>query len=39
MSPDTKGEGWMLLRANQLKVFRKDRLLFDIEELAIHQGD
>ncbi|AMM90445.1 ABC transporter [Bacillus pumilus] len=39
MSPDTKGEGWMLLRAHQLKVFRKDRLLFDIEELAIHQGD
>ncbi|MBT2261414.1 ribosomal protection-like ABC-F family protein [Bacillus safensis] len=29
----------MLLKANQLKVFRKDRLLFDIEELAIHQGD
>lgn len=39
MSPDTKGEGWMLLRAHQLKVFRKDRLLFNIEELAIHQGD
>ena len=39
MSPDTKGEDWMLLKANQLKVFRKDRLLFDIEELAIHQGD
>ncbi|WP_224740850.1 ribosomal protection-like ABC-F family protein [Bacillus sp. 28A-2] len=29
----------MLLKANQLKVFRKDRLLFDIEKLAIHQGD
>lgn len=29
----------MLVKANQLKVFRKDRLLFDIEELAIHQGD
>ena len=39
MSPDMKGEDWMLLKANQLKVFRKDRLLFDIEELAIHQGD
>ncbi len=39
MSPDTKGEDWMLLKANQLKVFRKDRLLFDIEELVIHQGD
>ncbi|PRS52077.1 ABC transporter [Bacillus sp. GBSC66] len=39
MSPDTKGEGWMLVKANQLKIFRKDRLLFDIEELAIHQDD
>ncbi|OLP65293.1 putative ABC transporter ATP-binding protein YheS [Bacillus pumilus] len=39
MSPDTKGEDWMLVKANQLKVFRKDRLLFDIDELVIHQGD
>ncbi len=39
MSPDTKGEGWMLVKANQLKMFRKDRLLFDIEELTIHQSD
>ncbi|PCK19951.1 ABC transporter [Bacillus pumilus] len=39
MSPDMKGEDSMLMKANQLKVFRKDRVLFDIEELAIHQGD
>ncbi|MGE6630140.1 ribosomal protection-like ABC-F family protein [Bacillus sp. NPDC077027] len=29
----------MLLKANQLKVYREDRLLLDIEELVIHQGE
>ncbi|MFS0655157.1 ribosomal protection-like ABC-F family protein [Bacillus sp. 179-C3.3 HS] len=29
----------MLVKINQLKVFRKDRVLFDIEDLTIHHGD